>query len=109
MRTRANCSHDFLPRTPLVPPTRPLSLPNYGTWVRHLHLVDCAYACLTHVGLEARRAQGQNKNKNVLRLPPIQQLKADLRRVVWNEAVKEVAKVSHERTVIRRLEKLLAA
>ena len=81
----------------------------YRAVVRHLHLVDCAYACLTHVGLEAQRAQGHHKNKTVLRLPPIQQLKADLRRAVWNEAVKEVAKVSHERTVIRRLEKLLAA
>jgi len=81
----------------------------YRAVVRHLHLVDCAYACLTHVGLEAQRAQGRNKNKTVLRLPPVQQLKADLRRAVWNEAVKEVAKVSHERTVIRRLEKLLAA
>jgi hypothetical protein len=28
---------------------------------------------------------------------------------VWKEAIKDVAKVSHERTVIRRLEKLLAA
>jgi len=81
----------------------------YRAVVRHLHLVDCAYACLTHVGLEAQRAQGRNKNKNVLSLPPIQQLKADLRRAIWNEAVKEVAKVSHERTVIRRLEKLLVA
>ena len=81
----------------------------YRAVVRHLHLVDCAYACLTHMGLEARRAQGHHKNKTVLRLPPIQQLKADLRRAVWNEAVKDVAKVSHERTVIRRLEKLLAA
>ena len=81
----------------------------YRAVVRHLHLVDCAYACLTHVGLEAQRAQGHHKNKTVLRLPPVQQLKADLRRAVWNEAVKEVAKVSHERTVIRRLEKLLAA
>jgi hypothetical protein len=63
----------------------------------------------THVGLEAQRAQGHHKSKTVLRLPPVQQLKADLRRAVWNEAVKEVAKVSHERTVIRRLEKLLAA
>ncbi len=81
----------------------------YRAVVRHLHLVDCAYACLTHVGLEAQRTQGHHKNKNVLRLPPIQQLKADLRRAVWNEAVKEVAKVSPERTVIRRLEKLLAA
>jgi hypothetical protein len=81
----------------------------YRAVVRHLHLVDCAYACLTHVGLEAQRAQGHHKNKTVLRLPPVQQLKADLRRAVWNEAVKDVAKVSHERTVIRRLEKLLVA
>lgn len=81
----------------------------YRAVVRHLHLVDCAYACLTHVGLKTQRAQGQSKNDNVLRLPPIQQLKADLRRVLWNEAVHDVAKVSHERAVIRRLEKLLAA
>jgi len=81
----------------------------YRAVVRHLHLVDCAYACLTHVGLEAQRAQGHHKNKTVLRLPPVQQFKADLRRAVWNEAVKDVAKVSHERTVIRRLKKLLVA
>ncbi len=79
-------------------------------------LTRCPYACLTHVGVEAQRAQGRNKNKTVLRpaaadlrLPPIRQFKADLRRAVWNEAVREVPKVSHERTVIRRLEKLLAA
>ncbi len=81
----------------------------YRAVVRHLHLVDCAYACLTHVGLKAQRAQGQNKNTTVLRLAPIQQLKADLRRTLWNDAVNDVAKVSHERAVIRRLEKLLAA
>lgn len=81
----------------------------YRAVVRHLHLVDCAYACLTHVGLQAQRAQGHHKNNHGLRLPPIQQLKADLRRAVWNEAVKDVASVSHERAVIRRLEKLLAA
>lgn len=46
---------------------------------------------------------------NVLRLPPIRQLKADLLRTVWREAVNDVAKVSHERPVLRRLEKLLAA
>jgi len=38
--------------------------------------------------------------------PPGQQ---ELRQGVWNEAVKDVAKVSHERAVIRRLEKLLVA
>ena len=30
-------------------------------------------------------------------------------RAVWNEAVKDVARVSHERIVIRRLEELLVA
>jgi SRSO17 transposase len=81
----------------------------YRAVVRHLHLVDCAYACLTHVGLEARRAQGRTDAKNVLRLPTIRQIKEDLRQRIWNEAVQSVVKVSHERTVIRRLEKLLAA
>ncbi len=81
----------------------------YRAVVRHLHLVDCAYACLTHVGLDAQRAQGRKDAKNVLRLPPIRQLKQELRQMVWNEAVKNVAKVSHERAVIRRLEKLLVA
>jgi hypothetical protein len=81
----------------------------YRVVVRHLHLVDCAYACLTHVGLEAQRAQGRKDGKNVLRLPPIRQLKQDLRQMVWNEAIKNVVKVSHERAVIRRLEKLLVA
>ena len=81
----------------------------YRAVVRHLHLVDAAYACLTHVGLKSQRAQGQKKTKRVLQLPPIRQLKADLQRAVWNETVKNVAKVSHERKVLRRLEKLLAA
>jgi len=102
----------------------------YRAVVRHLRLVDCAHACLTHLGMDAQREQGQHKNKNVLRpnstkqcenstarratcanlrLPPIRQLKNDLRQAVWNEAVKDVVKVSHERSVIRRLEKLLAA
>ncbi|UCC32035.1 MAG: hypothetical protein JSU86_07095 [Phycisphaerales bacterium] len=80
----------------------------YRAVVRRLHLVDCAYACLTHVGLEARRAQGHKDRKNVLRLPPLRQLKQELRQMVWNKAVKDVAKVSHERAVIRRLEKLRA-
>ena len=81
----------------------------YRAVVRHLHLVDCAYACLTHLGMDAQRAQGHKKNKTTLRLPTIRQLKAELRQAVWNEAVKNVVKVSHERPVIRRLEKLLAA
>ena len=81
----------------------------YRAVVRHLHLVDCAHACLTHMGLDAQRAQGRKDAKNVLRLPPIRQRKQQLRQMVWNEAIKGVAKVSHERAVIRRLEKLLAA
>jgi len=81
----------------------------YQAVVRHLHLVDIAHACLTHLGLKAQRAKGQKKAKHVLQLPPIRQLKADLQRIVWREAVNDVVKVSHERPVLRRLEKLLAA
>lgn len=82
----------------------------YRAVVRHLHLVDCAYACLTRVGLAAHDEQGQNKKSNgVLRLPSIGKLKSDLHRIVWRERVNDVVKVSHDRTVIKRLEKLLAA
>jgi hypothetical protein len=81
----------------------------YRAVVRHLHLVDIAYACLTHVGIKAQRAQGQEKTKRVLRLAPIRQLKADLQHVIWREALKDVVKVSHEKPVLRRLEKLMAA
>jgi hypothetical protein len=82
----------------------------YRAVVRHLHLVDAAYACLTHVGLKAQRAQSQNNNtKKVLRLEPISQLKDRMRRIIWQEAVEDVVQHSHEKSVIRRLEKLLAA
>ena len=81
----------------------------YRAVVRHLHLVDCAYACLTHLGLEAQGAQGQNKSKNVLRLEPISKLKERMRRIVWQDNVQDVIKHTHEKPVIRRLEKLLAA
>ncbi len=49
--------------------------------VRHLHLVDVAYACLTHLGLQAQRAQGRQNKTKVLRLPPISQLKARMRQI----------------------------
>jgi len=81
----------------------------YQAVVRHLHLVDCAYACLTHVGIKTYRAQGQNKSKKVLRLEAISKLKDRMRRIVWQENVQDVIKYSHEKPVIRRLEKLLAA
>jgi len=81
----------------------------YRAVVRHLHLVDCAYACLTHVGIKTYRAQGQNKSKKVLRLDAISKLKDRMRRIVWQENVQNVIKYSHEKPVIRRLEKLLAA
>ena len=81
----------------------------YRAVVRHLRLVDCAYACLTHVGIKAYRAQGQNESKKVLRLEPISKLKERMRRIVWQENVQDVIKYSHEKPVIRRLEKLLAA
>jgi len=81
----------------------------YRAVVRHLRLVDCAYACLTHVGIKTYRAQGQNKSKKVLRLEPISKLKDRMRRIVWQENLQDVIKYSHEKPVIRRLEKLLAA
>ena len=80
----------------------------YRAVVRHLHLVDIAYACLTHLGLKDQAAQGRKKTR-VLRLPPISQLKARMRQVVWQEAVEDVVKHTHEKPALRRLEKLLAA
>jgi SRSO17 transposase len=81
----------------------------YRAVARHLCLVDCAYACLTHLGIEAQRAQGQTKNNKVLRLEPISKLKESMHQIVWQENVKYVVKYSHEKPVIRRLEQLLAA
>lgn len=81
----------------------------YEAIVRHLCLVDCAYACLTHVGLSGQHAKGQNNTKHVLSLEPISKLKTQMRQMIWQEEVKNVIKVSHEKKVIRRLEKLLAA
>ena len=66
------------------------------------------YACLTHLALKDQAAQGRKKNR-VLRLPTMSQLKARMHHVVWQEAVDDVIKHNHERPVIRRLEKLLAA
>jgi SRSO17 transposase len=81
----------------------------YRAVVRHLHLVDIAYACLTRLALSGRDEQGQHKNEKVLRLPPISQLKARMRQVVWREVVEDVVKHTHEKPVLRRLEQLLAA
>ena len=81
----------------------------YQAVVRHLHLVDCAYACLTHVGIKSYHVQGQNKSKSVLRLEPISKLKDRMRRIVWQENVQDVIKYSHEKPVIWRLEKFLVA
>ena len=81
----------------------------YRAVVRHLHLVDVAYACLTHLALKDQAAQGHKKKNKVLRLPTMSQLKTRMRQLVWQEAVNDVIKHSHERPVIRRLEKLLAA
>jgi SRSO17 transposase len=81
----------------------------YRAIVRHLHLVDVAYACLTHAGIKTCRAQGQTKTKKVLRLEPVSKLKDRMRQTIWQENVQDVIKYSHEKPVIRRLEKLLAA
>jgi len=82
----------------------------YRAIVRHLCLVDSAYACLTHVGIDSLRAQGNKKDtKDMLRLPAISELKTRMHQIVWNQEVQNVIKVSHDKKVIRRLEKLLAA
>jgi len=92
-----------------------LGLGNYRVWryraiVRHLCLVDSAYACLTHIGINNQCAQGKNnKTKDMLSMESISQLKAHMRRMVWQQEVQNVIKFSHEKSVIRRLEKLLAA
>ena len=81
----------------------------YRAVVRHLHLVNIAYACLTHLGLKEQAAQGRKKRTKVLRLPPISQLKTPMRQLVCREAIQDVVKHSREKLVIRRLERLLAA
>lgn len=82
----------------------------YRAVVRHLHLVDAAHACLTHLALrEHQGAQGQKTKNMPLAPPPISQLKNRMRQVLWRQAVEDVVKVSHERPVIRRLERLMAA
>ncbi len=81
----------------------------YRAVVRHLHLVDVAYACLTHLGLTRQRAQGDPPNDTMLRPPSIRQLKQDLRQELWREAVNEVVKRSSDKPVIKRIQRLLAA
>jgi len=81
----------------------------YRAVVRHLHLVDIAYACLTRLAIDGRDEQGQRKNDKVLCLPPISQLKTRMRQAVWQEALDDVVRHSHEKPVLRRLERLLAA
>jgi len=82
----------------------------YRAIVRHLCLVDSAYACLTHIGINSQRAQGNKKNtKDMLSLPSISQLKARMHQIIWRQEIQNVIKVSHDKKVIRRLEKLLAA
>jgi SRSO17 transposase len=92
-----------------------LGLGDYRVWryraiVRHLCLVDSAYACLTHIGLESQCAQGHTKKtKDMLSVETISQLKARMAQIVWRQEVQNIVKCSHEKPVIRRLEKLLAA
>ena len=81
----------------------------YRAVVRHLHLVDTAYACLTHLALKRQRAQGDPPNDTMLRLPSIRQLRQDLRQELWREAMKEVVTCSSEQPVIKRIQRLLAA
>lgn len=81
----------------------------YRAIVRHLCLVDSAYACLTHVGIDQQNAQGDNNTKNMLSIPSISNLKAQMRQIIWRQEVQNVIKSSHDKSVIRKLEKLLAA
>jgi hypothetical protein len=81
----------------------------YRAIVRHLCLVDSAYACLTHIGIENQRAQGHKETKDMLSVKPISHLKAQMHQIIWRQEVQNVIKLTHEKTVIRRLEKLLAA
>jgi len=59
--------------------------------------------------MEGRDEQGQHNNEKVLHLPPISQLKARMRQAVRQEVIDDVVKHSHEKPVLRRLERLLAA
>jgi len=81
----------------------------YQAIVRHLRLVDVAYACLTHVAIKTCRAQSRNKSDRVLQLEPISKLKDCIRQIVWQQNVQGVIKYSDEKPVVRRSERLLAA
>lgn len=81
----------------------------YRAVVRYLHLVDIAYACLTHLALKRQRAQGDKQHTKMLRLPSIRQLKQDLRQDLWREAIDEVVRCRQDKPVIKRLRKILAA
>jgi len=84
-------------------------LRRYQAVLRHLHLVDIAYACLTHAALSELRAQGQlTRNNTRLRLAPVSVRQAHMRQSLWRDMVDDVIKHTHDRSVIRRLERLLA-
>ena len=68
----------------------------YRAVVRHLHLVDAAYACLTHAGLHAQPAQGQKNIKKMLRLEPISQFKDQMSRIIGQETIEDVVQHSQE-------------
>ena len=70
---------------------------------------DGGEVTLTRLAMNGRDEQGQHKKEKVLRLEPISQTKARMRQIVWREAIEDVVKHSHEKPVLRRLEKLLAA
>ena len=80
----------------------------YEAVTRHLHLVDCAYGCLTRLALDGASAKGAKQPK-VLCLPSISQLKDRMRQVVWQDRVEDVIRSVHDRRVLRRLEALRAA
>jgi hypothetical protein len=82
----------------------------YQTIVRRLCLVDTAYACLAHIGIESQCAKGnKNNTKDMLSLEPISQLKGQMQKIIWLKEVQNIIKNSHDKKVICYLEKLLAA
>jgi len=49
------------------------------------------------------------ETKNMLSVAPISELKAQMQRIVWRQEVHNVIHITYEKSVVHRLEKLLAA
>jgi SRSO17 transposase len=74
--------------------------------VRHLHLVALSHILLTHLGLKSLGAQARKSN-TVLWLPTIPVLQNHARRILYDDALDRVIRGTHDKTIIRRLERYL--